>query len=124
MAASVASSIFPHPVWIVGFAGHRPHKTAVHRSDEALEATAAPIRDALRALNERAKESGGQLAFATSLAAGADIVAAEIAVELGLSLHLFLPLSVAEYADDFAETPTWWPRAQALLARAGDPAHG
>jgi len=89
----------------VGFSGHR------HLEDPA--GTAKAIRGALNAL--RAQVPGEWIAL-SSIARGGDQLFVQQARAIGLSWHAILPLSRAEFANDF--TPAEWSDVEKTLAHA------
>ena len=103
------------PVFFVAFSGHRPDDTP-GRTDEALEATAPWLKRTLESLRERVNAVDGELHFISGVAAGADIVACEVARSLGIPLHVILPKPEDEFLLVFSgRTAAWKPRALALL---------
>lgn len=106
------------PVFLVAFSGHRPDDTP-GRTDAALENTAPHLRKALESLQARVKAVDGELHFITGVAAGADIVAGEVARSLGIPLHFVLPKPEEEFLLAFSgKTAGWKPRALDLLDTA------
>jgi hypothetical protein len=103
------------PVYLVAFSGHRPNGTT-GRTDQDLENTAPHLRAALQELIQRAEAVGGEVHLLVSIAAGADIVACETALDLGLPLHLFMPLPDEKFWGTFENLTQWLPRAKAILA--------
>ncbi len=97
------------PRYLIGFAGHRSDydETLIH----------AALTQVLTDLKTRAASVGGQAELYASVAEGSDTLCVEIARELGLPVHLLLPLNEAEFAKDFS-SPEAWERAQAQLAAA------
>ena len=106
------------PVWMVGFSGHRPKDEPGRRSDE-LEGCRPRIRDAFVRYQEMAKNADGELHFYASVAEGADTIAIEVAQELGIVVHVILPMSVERFADDFESSPNAWDRALSIISTAG-----
>ena len=97
------------PRYIIGFAGHR---------SGFAESTIRPVlKQILTDLQARADKLGGQAELYASVAEGADTLCVEVARELGMPVHLLLPLEESEFAKDFS-TPTAWQRSQAQLATA------
>ena len=105
------------PVFLIAFSGHRPSK-APGRSDAELEAVGARIEDVLSRLARRAADCGGEIHLASSLAAGADIVACETAMRMGIPIHLVLPMPWHEFLQTFTGVESWIPRAAAIAATA------
>ena len=106
------------PVWIVGFSGHRP-KDEHCRKLEQLEACRPRIGEALLSYQDMAKDVGGEIHFHASVAEGADIIAIEVAQELGILVHVILPMSIERFADDFDSSPEAWDRALSIISTAG-----
>ena len=96
----------------MAFTGHRS-KDVEGRSAEELEAVRGLIRKQL--------EKCGMDTLCVSVAEGADTIACEEALALGMSLELYLPLPVEDFREDFADRMEAWPRAESLikLAQAG-----
>src|SRR5271157_4413462 len=106
LSLSPMSESIPLPLFhVVGFSGHRH----VERPAEA----AGAIKAVLEAL-----QSGGtgEWIALSSVAAGADTLFAQSALELGLAWHALLPLPASEFRGDFSDEE--WVAAEALLARA------
>ncbi|MBB5037578.1 hypothetical protein [Prosthecobacter dejongeii] len=97
------------PCYLIGFTGHRAGY------DEAT--VRASIQEVLGELRERAQAQQGEVELYTSLAEGADTLCVEIARELGMAVHLLLPLSAEEFAKDFS-SPEAWARSQRQLDTA------
>lgn len=87
------------PRFLIGFTGHRTGY------DEGL------IRPALKAvledMQQRAATIGGEADLYSSIAEGADTLCAEVARELGMAVHLLLPLPQDEFAKDFSSPAAW-----------------
>lgn len=87
------------PRFLIGFTGHRTGY------DEDL------IRPALKAvledLQKRAAAIGGEADLHSSVAEGADTLCVEVAKELGMAVHLLLPLRQDEFAQDFSSPDAW-----------------
>ena len=79
---------------VVGVSGHR----RVREQDRP--ALRAAVREQLEALRCRCPDS--PLVLLTSLAAGGDLLCADVGEELGLALCAVLPLERAEYEKDFS----------------------
>lgn len=105
------------PIYFVAFTGHRPDGSP-GRTDEALEATADFIEIELLSLKRKTEQVGGQLHFISGIAAGADIVACEVAKKLNIPLHIILPKEPAEFFRAFPQMEHWEKRSRALLAYA------
>lgn len=102
------------PVYLVAFSGHRPDGSQ-GRTDEALESTAPQLKLALEALLARTRDAGGELHFISGVAAGADVIACEVAISLGLPLHIILPKPEDRFMETFKHLEHWLPRATAIL---------
>ncbi|WP_395751215.1 hypothetical protein [Prosthecobacter sp.] len=94
---------------LVGFCGHRS------RFSEA--AVRPALTTALKDLQQRSAETGGVLELYVSAAEGTDVVCIEAARELGMPVHLLLPLAQGEFEKDFS-TPATWARSKAQMDRA------
>lgn len=108
------------PVWIIGFSGHR------HIEQPVIVERA--LHQVLDTLNEQAKQQGAQLEYYGSAAYGADLLAAQEAQGLKMPVHIVLPLSLAEFIQDFhvddgkgrqVLLQREWDRALALITEAG-----
>ncbi len=65
------------------------------------------------------ESKGGRLQVLSSIAEGADTIACEVAIELGLPVHLILPKPKSLFKEDFvASPPEAWERVEAVLAYA------
>jgi hypothetical protein len=108
------------PIYLVAFVGHRPGDGS-GRSRDALDACAAPIRDALRSMQEQAHARDARVELVCSAAAGADIIACDAARELGIPVHVVLPKPVDAFLEDF-EGPSApdAPRAREIIRAAQD----
>ncbi|MEX2578829.1 MAG: hypothetical protein WD342_07205 [Verrucomicrobiales bacterium] len=107
------------PVYLVAFSGHRPN-TSPGRSNKELEACRPHLERAFDHLEEKVRAVGGHLHLVSSIAAGADVVACEVAREKGIPIHVVLPkpeeaFFLTGFDDDLA---SWKPRSEALLAHA------
>jgi hypothetical protein len=77
------------------------------------------LRDVLCQLQTHAREAGGRIELLTGVAAGADLDAADTANELGIAVHVILPIPVEMFEDDFTgELKAEWPRAQQWIESA------
>lgn len=84
------SSISP---FVVGVSGHRDlHPDVLQHLREA-------VATILKQLKEHLPES--ELRIMAGMAAGADLLAAQTALELGFSVDALLPMPLAQYAEDF-----------------------
>lgn len=108
------------PVWLIGFSGHRPSE-APGRGRGELERCRGAVRSVFESLSSEARRRGGNVSLVSSLAAGADMIAVEVALELDLSVHLVLPLGLDQFANDF-EGPNDpdWIRLEAIVARINE----
>ena len=106
------------PVWMVGFSGHRPKDEAGRRSSE-LEDCRSRISEAFVRYQELAAKAKGELHFFASVAEGADTIAIEVAQQIGVVVHVILPMSVERFSKDFEGSPAAWDRALAIIATAG-----
>jgi fumarate reductase subunit D len=97
------------PRYLIGFTGHRSGY------DENLIRPA--LTQTLTDLKARAAAVGGQAELYASVAEGSDTLCVEVARELGLPVHLLLPLEETEFAKDFS-TPAAWKRSQTQLITA------
>lgn len=114
--------------YTVAFSGHRPSSDPARgagRSAEALRACRGPLREVFARIRREAQAAGKRMELTASLAAGADLEAAEAAEAMGLPLHVVLPLPVAEFAKDFGgDLASDWPRAERQIERALQGASG
>jgi len=101
----------------VGFSGNRPSDEA-GRSPEDIDAMRPLLNAQLRSFINKAQNSGKSVRMVSSLAAGADTLAAEVALELGMRLHLILPKPVEQFRKDFMDDPAAWQRASVILQAA------
>ena len=106
------------PIWIVGFSGHRP-KNEPGRKINELEACRPRIKEVFLKFQEMAKLCGGELHFHASVAEGADTIAIEVAEEMGIVVHVILPMAAERFAKDFETSPDAWDRALSIIAKAG-----
>lgn len=109
------------PTYLIAFSGHRPEEVK-GRSETDLAACTPRLRKTLIALQTKAAAGDSEIHLVSSLAAGADIIACETAIELGIPIHLVLPKPEIAFLQTFHhEEPTkdfsaWLPRALAILA--------
>lgn len=96
------------PPFVIGFTGHRSGY------DEAL--IAPVLMEVLIDLQSRIRSAGGEAVLYASIAEGSDTLFVEIARDLGLPVHLILPLEEEEFAKDFS-SPAAWERAKAQIDR-------
>lgn len=92
-------------VLLVGFTGHRDLPNA-----PAARAAIVKILSAEKA------EARGIVCGVSSVAAGGDLLFAEVCIDLGLPLHVLLPMPKEEFRADFA--PADWQRVERVLERA------
>lgn len=104
------------PVFIVAFSGHRPNQSA-GRTERELEACASRLRQVFEALRERANQVGGELHLVVSLAAGADVIACEMAISLGIPIHLVIPHQEAIFLESYRHTDALNPPARTHFRR-------
>jgi ABC-type nickel/cobalt efflux system permease component RcnA len=117
------------PIWIVAFSGHRPKAGEPGRSREELAACRGPLRVLLTELRHAAADAGGSIELLGSLAEGGDQLAIGVADELGIPVHLMLPMPRRAFEMDFAsQDPVEaehgrkaWIEAQRFMAKADDP---
>ena len=99
----------------MAFTGHRSADSK-GRSTKELEATRSIISAQL--------ERSGASTLYSSVAEGADTIACEEALKLGLALKLFLPLPISDFKNDFADRLKAWPVSEKLIQLAQkDPKH-
>lgn len=105
------------PRYIVGFSGHRRLMN--------IEAVRQGIRSTLAELKAKAQAAGGRLVLFSSAASGADLLALEAAREIGLDVHIILPLTEEDFRNDFVDESgrldeAQWQRSigQVVLARS------
>lgn len=105
------------PVWLVAVTGHRPKVGIPGRSVAELEATGPLLAEALKSFSVQAAGAEGVIHLLSSAAAGIDVIACETAANLGIPIHLILPLPEEEFSRDFTDVPgdSWWPRSQAII---------
>jgi len=98
----------------IGFSGHRPNRLQIAetRIAEVLRTLLGPLSQ-----QARAADSGTPLVALSALAEGSDRLFADVAVSLGLSLHVLLPFKSADYETTFGD-PATTPAYRELLARA------
>jgi hypothetical protein len=101
--ATATSSFF------LGATGHRDISAA---NQPRLRAAVAGL---IRQLRERMPDT--QLCVIVGMAAGADLLVTEVALDAGAQVEALLPMPLADYAADFS--PADFARLQELLARPG-----
>jgi hypothetical protein len=99
------SKVTLKPALQIGFTGHR------HLTNEPL--ARKRIREVLA---DWKKKWGGAISGLSSLAAGSDLLFAEICFELNIPLSVLLPLRLEEFKQDF-DAATWL-RVESALERA------
>jgi hypothetical protein len=105
--ASPWAESLPLPPWTtIAFSGHR--------SLEQPELVAGAIARALDAIAKLRP----QLAATSSAASGSDTLFAEAALRRGLPLTIVLPFPRVRFAQDFADDPDGWRRAEAVIDAA------
>ena len=109
------------PIYIVAFTGHRPAENLPGRSQHALEECRPLIHDALRRFQQQAAQVDGCIHLLSSVAQGADIIACEVAEEMGIPVHIILPLNLAAFEATFKTDHASWERAMSCIQRAQDP---
>lgn len=82
----------------IGITGHRPHKLNLDRLDHI----ASDIGRVLRSIRARIGNEGPPPVLVTSLAEGADTIAADAALAAGYELLSPIPFPAGHYARDFA----------------------
>lgn len=102
------------PVWIVGFTGHRPGEGKGRRTEQITDCRKA-IHDVFSQLQLQVDAQGGRLELMTGLAEGADLLAAEVARELKIPLHVSLPMPPERFAKDFDPEKQSWDRAKQIV---------
>lgn len=109
-AGAVAWARVISPRFIIGFSGHRSlaHPAAVK----------AALYSTLEQLRDTARGHGGVLEFYGSAAYGSDLLALECARDLGIPIHLLLPMPEAQFAEDFAGHAAEWAQAREFIAAA------
>lgn len=102
----------PQPVnspFFLGITGHRDIPA------DLVPGLRAAVAGLLRQLQEQAPET--ELRLMVGMAAGADLLVAELALDAGVQVEALLPMPLDEYQADFR--PDDLARMQALLARPG-----
>lgn len=87
------------PQFVIGFTGHRSGY------DETV--IGPVLKDVLIDLQSKIRKAGGEAVIYASIAEGADTLFVEIARDLGLSVHLILPLEEEEFSKDFSSSAAW-----------------
>lgn len=112
------NSLVVSPVFIVAFSGHRPNPDVVGRSAKDLESTQSLILEALKIFQRQATEVGGKIHLLSSVAEGADLAACRAGRELGIPIHVILPLPESDFADDFKGSLGAWEEASSFIGDA------
>lgn len=113
----------PRLVLRFGVTGHRPPRLDVALQERVKRQCCEVFRLAQDSL-QAVREAGGaafsddvpEMQLVSSLAEGADVWAAEAALECGANLAVCLPFAAEQYRRDF--DPEQWARSAALLSRA------
>lgn len=116
-------SYLPRLVLRFGVTGHRPPRLA-HRHHDTVRAQCAEIfvlaQQALDRLKPKHEDvfapEPAETKLISSLAEGADVLAAEAAIDAGVHLSVCLPFRPEEYSRDF--NGEGWARTQELISRA------
>jgi len=95
--------------FVIGVSGHRDLDP-----DEAPRLNAL-IREFLLQLRQRLPDTNFQLLV--GMAAGADLLVAQVALDVGLKVEALLPMPLAQYSEDFE--PDAFRMLEALLAKPG-----
>lgn len=120
---SAEESYLPRLVLRLGVTGHRPPRLA-HKYHDAIRAQCAEIfalvQKSLDQLQPRHQDvfapEPPETKLISSLAEGADVLAAEAAIDAGVHLSVCLPFRPEEYRRDFDEQG--WARTQGLIDKA------
>ncbi len=102
------------PVWIVGFTGHRPGEGKGRTADD-IAACKELVLAVFSQLQAQVDSRGGRLELMSGLAEGADLLAAEVALELQIPLHVCLPMPPEQFAKDFDSEKQNWDRAKQIV---------
>lgn len=97
------------PRYLIGFTGHRSEFS----EPDVRSGLTATLTD----LQQKAIEAGGQAELYASAAEGADTLCVEIARDLGMPVHILLPLPECEFEKDFS-SPEAWARSKAQIDQA------
>lgn len=112
------------PVFIIAFAGNRPSEVEGRRAAE-IEAARPALREALVQMSRIAGESRSCIHLMSGAAEGADQIVCEEAHDLGIPVHLILPLAEDLFREDFKDSPDGvWERTQALIGKAKQGVNG
>ncbi|MEZ5680528.1 MAG: hypothetical protein R3E14_04450 [Erythrobacter sp.] len=106
-----------------GITGHRPPRLSTDHHETIRQHCQEVFRIAEETLAQIHRQHSGFFSpeppsakLVTSLAEGADVLAAEAALEAGLGISVCLPFPPQTYAEDFGEEE--WKSTQALIERA------
>lgn len=106
-----------------GITGHRPPRLSAEHHEQIRDHCLAVFRMASRTLVELHGEHSASFSpdppaakLVTSLAEGADVLAARAALDAGLGISVCLPFPPETYAEDFGKDE--WRDTQALIDRA------
>ncbi|MCH7227966.1 hypothetical protein [Haloferula sp. A504] len=115
--STLCSAAFMRPCFMVALSGHRPVGAKPWRTSERLDAVRGQLERELSKLEEEVEAVGGELHLVCSVAAGADLVACEIARDREMPMHLILPKPEEEFlAEDFGgDAAAWRDRAVSIL---------
>lgn len=97
------------PRYLIGFTGHR-----TGYDESAIKPSLIQVLSDLR---QQAERAGGEIELYASVAEGSDTLCVEVARELGIPVHLLLPLPQAEFAKDFS-SPQAWERSRRQIEMA------
>lgn len=100
----------------IAVTGHRPNRLHIGQTQ-----IAARLSQALAGLgaSARARNRAAPLIALSALAEGADRLFAKAALDLGMSLHAYLPFTVEDYLTTFGDARST-PSFHALLQRASE----
>lgn len=112
------------PIFLIAFTGFRPKQGAAGRSVAELENCLPLITEAIQRFQARLEPVGGKVHMLCGSAAGADLVAGRAARDLGIPMHLFLPLPESDFMEDFAEWPDQREEIRGFLRDAHDRKEG
>ena len=111
------------PIWIVAFSGHRMKPGSPGRSRDEIMACGPVLQSVLSSLKDQAKEHNGTIELIASTADGADLLAIDTAKELGIPVHLILPMPIESFKADFATSDSGqsWATVLKHIETAQDP---
>ncbi|QYY37302.1 hypothetical protein [Ruficoccus sp. ZRK36] len=108
----------------VGFSGNRPSQKS-GRTFVEIEAARPMLEVAMRGMQTELLTEGQMLSLVCSAAAGADTMACELALEMGVPVNLILPKRRERFMKDFtAYGPQVWKRVEWLLEAVENNLHG